>query len=98
MLATVCNTSRAVVGSAPQPVARMRFTGLLRAIAARTSHPDVYDTGFDELSLDGEAADVDSIEVRLDSTWNEPVGWTMTLSVSTACTQDNITQLTPTSA
>lgn len=48
-----------------QPVAVMRFAGFLRAIAARTSHPDVYDTGIDELSLDDEVGDVDSIEVSL---------------------------------
>lgn len=44
----------------------MRLAGFLRAIAARTSHPDVYDTGFDELSLDDEIADVDSVEGSTD--------------------------------
>lgn len=47
----------------------MRFTGLLRAIAARASNPDVYDAGFDELSMDDERTEVESIEV-LHSTFN----------------------------
>lgn len=84
-----------VAGSAPRPVATMRFTGLLRAIAARTSHPDVYDTGFDEMSVDGEALDVDSIEVRLDAAWKGPFGSTMTLSTATGCTRDFVTNEAP---